>query len=250
MPWVLIPSELRRARLAKRWDRKTAATKCGLTEKSLHRHEDELLAPIVLREDSYEGYCEGFGSEPPFVRWLDWKDLPRFRAARRHEQAEPSTLSERAKRELALRAPQTIKLGDRTLELVGNVVLKDCATACALFDGKCYGVEGIVTDLGDLPLPTARVLEVAIGAGARFRIERNVVDDLPVRVDVMTRAVEHTRCLIDAYKHHSSIQLAAHVVVKAPESTFVGFNGFGKNPAPKPWIFVVDEIAPPMVTAA
>jgi hypothetical protein len=37
-----------------------------------------------------------------------------------------------------------------------------------------------------------------------------------------------------------SVLLAARVVVKP--SGFSGFMGFGENPTPKPWIFVVDEI--------
>lgn len=250
MPWVLIPSELRRARLAKKWDRKTAAKKCGLTEKSLHRHENELEAPDVLQKDSFDGYCKGFGPEPPFIRWVDSTELPRYRAARRQNQPMVPSLSERAKRELALHAEQTITVGERSLDLVGNVVLKDCATACALFDGRIYGVEGVVTDLGDMPAATARVIDAAVGAGARFRIERYVADGLPVRVAVMTRIADHTRRLMDAHKSGRSVQLAARVVVKSPEGTFIGFVGFGKNPTPKPWIFVVDEIAAPIATAA
>jgi hypothetical protein len=250
VPWVLIPSELRRARLAKKWDRKTAAKKCGLTEKSLHRHEDESEAPDVLREDSVDGYCKGFGPEPPFIHWVDATELPKYRAARKQSQPILPSLSERAKRELALHAHQTITVGERMLDLVGNVLLKDCATACALFDGKCYGVEGAVIDQGEISAPTARVLDAAIGSGARFRMERQVADGLPVRIDVMTRTADHTRQLMDAHKTGRPVRVAARVVVKPPEGAFIGFVGFGKTPAPKPWIFVIDEIAPSIATAA
>jgi len=250
VPWVVIPSELRRARFAKKWDRKTAAKKCGLTEKTFNRHEDELKSPDVLREKSLEGYCRGFGPEPPFLRWIDAKELLHYKATRRQKRSGVPPLGERAKRQLAFHTQQATTIGERTLDLVGNVVLKDCATACALFDGKSFAVEGVVTELGEIPIATAHVLDAAVGAGARFRIEREIADGLPVRVDVMTRGAEHSRHLMDAHKSGRPVRLAARIVVKGPEGAFVGFTGFGKNPTPKTWILVVDEIAPSIATAA
>jgi hypothetical protein len=244
MPWVLIPGALRRLRRSKKLDRRAAAKLLGLSEWTIHRHETDDLAPTTLREYIVKIYKRGYECEAEaFVRWVDHDDDDAKRAPKARRTADPAapqigTLTERAKHELAIGGKQM----DGGVEIVGNVIVRECMTACAIHDGERYAVQGTIMEQDYLPEITARVLDAKIGEGARFRIDREVVKGLPVYVTVMTRRLDHTRHLLEAHKQEKIVTVIVRVVVKPAEGEWKGFIIFEKKPVWRPWVFVVEEV--------
>jgi hypothetical protein len=243
---MLIRGALRRLRKGNKLDRKEAAKLAKVTEWTLHRHETEELAPVTLRDYIVKEYMKAYKCPAEsFVTWVDHNERPR-RLNRIKDPAAPriATLTERAGHELAIGAKKTISLRNETIEVVGTGLIQDCMTAFALHEGKGFAVEGIVSDTRYLPDIAARALGAQIGAGASFRIDREIVKGLPVYVSVFTRRGEHTRELLERHRARKEVTVLVRIFTKPPEGEWKGFLIFEKKPKPRPWIFVVDEILP------
>jgi hypothetical protein len=246
MPWILIPGALRRLRRGRKLDRKEAAKLLGLHEWTISRHEsDGPLTPRTLRAEFVKVYRRGYQCDAEaFVRWVDHDDEPAKRKPRAKKLIDPAapqlgTLTERAKHEITIGAQQTIN----GLEVVGNAIIRECMTACALHAGERYAVQGTVTQHDYLPEIAARVLGAPVGEGARFRFDRQVVKGLPVYVTVMTTTLDHTRYLVEAHKSEKTVAVIVRVVAKPPAEEWKGFLIFEKRPVFRPWTFVVEGIA-------
>jgi hypothetical protein len=256
MPWILIPGALRRVRKAKKLDRKAAAKLVKLDERTLHRHETEGLAPRTLQVETVNRYAKGYDVErDAFVRWSDHEEEATARKRRSDRVEDPAapkiaTLTQRAKHELLIKAQKSIAVGDESLEVVGNVIIRECMNTFAPYEGKRFVVEGMVDDTDYIPEPAMRVLGGKYGEGARYRIGREVVRGLPVYVTVFVPQGAHAVHLNECNRADKRVSLVVRVFVKTPDDFWKGFFIFEKKPVPRPWCFVVESIAKQALTAA
>lgn len=252
MPWILIPGALRRIRKGKKLDRKAAAKKVKLDERTIHRHESEELAPRSLQVETVNRYCAGYDVEPEaFARWSDHEEEATARKERSDRIRDPAaprvaTLTQRAKHELAIKAQKAIVVGGESLDVVGNVIIRDCMNTFAPYEGKRFVVEGIIEDTDYIPEPAMKALGGKYGEGGRYRIGRDVVKGLPVYVTVFAPQGPHALHLNECNRSDKPVSLVVRVFVKTPEEYWKGFFIFEKRPTPRPWCFVVEAILPPV----
>src|SRR5262249_47451015 len=137
--------------------------------------------------------------------------------------------------------PRVLYQGEE-LEVVGNVIIKECMTAFARYAGTRFVVQGVITHMEFAEPAAARVLGIELHSIARCRVDRESAADLPVCVTVFRPKSEHTSLLLDAHENKKMVTLIVRVVVKPDEGGWKGFLIFEENPVPRPWIFVVEDI--------
>lgn len=254
MPWILIPGALRRIRKGKKLDRKAAARLVKLDERTLHRHEVDELAPRTLQIETVNRYCKGYDVQPEaFVWWSDHEEEASTRKERSDRIRDPAapkvaTLTARAKHELAIKAQKSITVEGESLDVVGNVIIRECMNTFAPYEGKRFVVEGTIDDTDYIPEVAMRALGGEYGEGARYRIGREIVKGLPVYVTVFAPQGAHAVYLNECNRSDKPIMLVVRVFVKPPDEYWKGFLIFEKKPIFRPWCFVVEAILPPAPT--
>jgi hypothetical protein len=248
MPWILKAEALRGVRKAKRLDRKDAARLVGLGERTLHRHETEGLAPRTLQAENVKLYAKGYGVEKEsFARWADHEEDAAVRKKRSSPIKDPAappvaTLTQRAKLELARKAQKRVEIAGESLEVVGNVIIRECMNTFLLYEGKRFVVEGTIDDTDYIPKPAVAVLGGKYGASARYRIGREVDEGLPVYVTVFAPEAPHVLQLNECNRADQPVSLLVRVMVKPAEGDWEGFLIFEKSPKYRPWCFVAEQV--------
>lgn len=250
MPWILKAGALRSIRKAKKLDRKEAAKLVGLDERTIHRHETEGLAPRTLQAETVKLYAKGYAVEKEaFARWADRDEAAAVRkrpSSRIKDPAAPpvATLTQRAKLEWVLKAQKRVEIAGQSIEVVGNVIIRECMNTFALYEGRRFVVEGTIDDTDYIPKPAVDVLGGKYGTGVRYRIGREVIEGLPVYVTVFAPEAPHALHLNECSRADQSVSLLVRVMVKPAEGDWQGFLIFEKSPKFRPWCFVAEEVLP------
>lgn len=247
MTWVPIRGAVRALREAARLEQAELARRSGLTERTIRLLESR-RAPRTMYASSVKALAGALACAPEDL--ATWVARPRGRDADADDTmaallALPpaGTLARRADRERALgRDGARLDTPAGPVALVGPTLLKRCHAACATVEGQRFAVAGVVQDWGALPPRAAAVLGARVGHGSRFLVARNVARGVPFYATVFTRALAHTRRLLEAGEGRARVAVVVRVVVAPPDNDWKGFFVFEKRPRPHPWAFVVDDV--------
>jgi transcriptional regulator with XRE-family HTH domain len=243
--WLLIKGALRRLRNKRKMEMADLAKRSGLAERTLWLYESR-TPPKSIHADSVKRLALALECErEELARWEAFRqlDAPDDQAIDSTGLPRVGTLFRRAEEERQFGGSNAITTGSGTYDLLGPVVLRRCFSACAVHQDQKFAVAGLITDHDYLPEVAAKKLGAKIGAGARFRMERKITKALPVYATVFTRDVNHTRHLMDHADSKKMATVIVRVVVEPPEKDWKGFFIFEKTHRPRPFAFVVEEVA-------
>ena len=245
MTWVPIRDAVRTLREAARLEQRELAKKSGLTERAIRLLESK-RAPKTMYAATVKALAGTLKCAPEdLATWV-----PRRRGHDADDEIQSlvalppsSTLARRAHREQELgRDADTLTTTTGRWPLLGPTLLKRCHAACATVAGERFAVSGHVKDYEALPARAAAVLGARVGHGSRFLVARNVARGVPFYATVFSRALDHTRRLLDIAEGKTRATLLVRVVVAEPDGDWKGFFIFEKRPKPHPFAFVVEEL--------
>jgi hypothetical protein len=188
------------------------------------------LAPRHLHLETVRIYATAYVcAKEEFVRWGDV------------DEALPSS----SVRSSAPAPAVEVSTSQGTVRLLDSVVLRKCAAACGLYEGKRFAVSGRIVDYDELQETTAGVLAVPFGEGAVFQFLRDTSDGPPISITVHTRVGDHTLNILECADTSREMTVIVRLVVKPPGVAFKGFRILGTRRGRAPFALVVEEIITP-----
>ncbi len=241
MPWFPISGALRELRLTHKLDVPQLAKLSGLREQTIRLHESE-KAPLTMQSDTVRRLAKALGC--PLEALAKWDLNGDAGPADRSPREPPLTrLGEQVLQERKLGAPTAISFGATTYERLTTSLLRRCLTACSLLQDRRLAIIGHVEDYEPLSVSAARTLDAEPHVGGRFLFASPVAERVMLYPTVFTRSLEHSKHLIERADDRREATVIARILVALPRDGWSGFVFFEPQPQPRPFAFVVEDIA-------
>ena len=241
--WIVLPTALKRLRVARAGSHAALAQHSGISERMLRKYESN--EDQIVRASTVRVLEVSLGAKAlEFARFVDDDppegDKERPKITPQAPDPVRTRLETVVHAELDAREAAVKKEG---AEALTARALQDIFTVYRLHEGRRFWLQGEVRTQRGIPHREAKLLGGRAGVSARFEVCKRVTKDHDLGVTVHAARAEHTRALQAALNLEAMIIVTVHVVSQEASEAGEGFSSFisAVNDL-RPWTLLVEEI--------